>query len=82
MKMTVGVDTAMVPEFELEYMSVNGYSGKLYGKSELSIYAPDGREIMHTSVRPINTAEELRVIVDQMPDLIRKMLSVHSEEKT
>ena len=36
---------------------------------------------MHTSVRPINTAEELRVIVDQMPDLIRKMLSVKSGEK-
>ena len=33
MKMTVGVDTAMIPEFELEYMSVNGYSGKLYGKA-------------------------------------------------
>lgn len=37
----------------------NGYIGILYGKQSMSIYDMDGREVLHTGFRHINTKEEL-----------------------
>ena len=53
------------------YKSRNGFSGELYGESSMSIYDPDGREVMHTASRTPNTQEELKKIVDGMPAFIK-----------
>lgn len=57
----------------IRYKSANGYSGSLYGVSSMTIYDPDGREIMHTGFRTPNTFEELKEIVDSMPEFIRML---------
>ncbi len=55
----------------IEYRSENGYTGKLYGKSSLSIYNSIGREVMHTCFRTINTLEELKQEVEEFPEFLR-----------
>ena len=55
----------------IEYKSENGYTGKLYGKSSLSIYNSIGREVMHTCFRTINTLEELKLEVEKFPEFLR-----------
>lgn len=55
----------------IEYRSENGYTGKLYGKSSLSIYNSIGREVMHTCFRKINTLEELKQEVEEFPEFLR-----------
>ena len=55
----------------IEYKSENGYTGKLYGKSSLSIYNSIGREVMHTCFRTINTLEELKQEVEKFPEFLR-----------
>ena len=55
----------------IEYKSENGYTGKLYGKSSLSIYNSIGREVMHTCFRTINTLEELKQEVENFPEFLR-----------
>ena len=55
----------------IEYKSENGYTGKLYGKSSLSIYNSIGREVMHTCFRTINTLEELKQEVEEFPEFLR-----------
>lgn len=55
----------------IEYKSENGYTGKLYGKSSLSIYNSIGREVMHTCFRRINTLEELKEEVEEFPEFLR-----------
>ncbi len=55
----------------IKYTSENGYSGKLYGKSSLSIYDRKGREVLHTGSRAINTVEELKELVDNHPEFAR-----------
>lgn len=52
---------------EVEYKSENGYSGRLYGKSSMSIYNPQGEEVLHTSCRALQTLEELKEAVDTFP---------------
>lgn len=64
------------------YTSDNGYTGKLYGKSSLIIFNPDGTESMHTASRNINTYEELVKIVDEHPKFIEMLRGVaESEDK-
>ena len=48
----------------------NGYSGVLYGESSLSIYGLDGKEVLHTGSRNINTEQELYDILGMMPKLM------------
>lgn len=48
----------------------NGYSGRLYGKSSLSIYNREGKEVFHTGFRNINTRDELYRVVDEYPMFI------------
>lgn len=46
----------------------NGYSGKLYGESSMSIFK-DGKEVMHTGFRSeeIQTEEDLYKHLEDMP---------------
>ena len=60
----------------IEYKSDNGYSGVMYGRSSMSIYGPDGKEVLHTCFRAAETYDELREIVDTMEefmDVLNKM---------
>lgn len=60
---------------KIEYTSPNGYRGILYGKASMIIYNQDGKEILHTSARTPNTLEELKPLVDDMPNFINNFLS-------
>lgn len=48
-------------------MSINGFTGIMYGNSSLSIYNADGDEVMYTGFRSVNTPEELQRLVDAFP---------------
>lgn len=65
----------------IKYKSGNGYSGKLYGKSSMVIYDPDGKEIMHTGFRTPNTMAELKEIVDGMPEFVRTLRKTMQDMK-
>ena len=54
----------------LEYTSQHGYTGKLYGEKSLSIYDPEGIEIMYTRFRGFNDYETLKRIVDAHDEFI------------
>lgn len=54
----------------IEYRSDNGYWGVLYGKSSMSIKDKDGNEVLHTGFRTPNTLEELKKVVETMPELM------------
>ena len=58
----------------IKYTSENGFSGKLYGKSSLSVYDRKSREVFHTGFRTINTIDELKEFVDTYPEF-GKMLA-------
>lgn len=58
----------------IEYTSPNNrFTGVLYGESSMSIYDPDGKEILHTGRRTINTYEKLVEEVEEFP-AFRQML--------
>lgn len=51
----------------ITYESENGYSGKLYGESSMSIYDKNGKEVFHTKYRNALTEEDLKEEVDGFP---------------
>lgn len=53
----------------IEVTHRNGYSGKLYGKTSMSIFK-DGEEVMHTGRRTVNTEDGLRILLGEMPHLL------------
>lgn len=55
----------------IKYTSKNGYTGVLYGRSSLAIYNKDGKEVMHTGFRNINTYEELVEEVESFPEFMK-----------
>lgn len=57
----------------VEYKSTNGYSGRIYGESSMSIYDKDGDEVLHTGKRSINTFDELKKCVDGYPEFEKAM---------
>lgn len=57
----------------IEYKSENGYVGVLYGESSMVILDAAGKEIMHTGHRTPNTLEELKEIVDTMPEFMETL---------
>ena len=63
----------------IKYTSKNGYTGVLYGQSSMSIYDKDGKEVLHTGSRAINTYDELVELVDEHPKF-RQMLFEHVDE--
>lgn len=65
----------------ITYKSENGFSGMLYGRSSLVIMDPDGREVLHTGFRMANTLEELKGLVDSMPDFLRLLMEGYNENR-
>jgi len=63
----------------IEYTSENGYSGKLYGHSSMSIFNADGKEVMHTGSRKPNTFEELKEAVDTYPEFMEALDAVFDD---
>jgi len=68
MKVYISVDRKGI-----EYTSDNGYRGVLCGESTMIIYDPGGKEVVHTYFRAANTLEELREIVDTMPEFMESL---------
>lgn len=66
---------------EIKYKSENGYSGRLYGKSSMSIYNPQGKEVLHTSCRTPQTLEELKDAVDRFPTFFEMLLRIPDDEE-
>ena len=55
----------------IEYRSTNGYTGRMYGKSSLSIFETDsGKEVFHTGFRKCNNLKDLRKQVDEFPEFL------------
>ena len=61
-----------------EYKHNNGYSARLYGKSSMSIFF-DGKEVLHTGFRNVNTETEVMEILEDYPNLW-SFLSSHIDE--
>ena len=55
----------------IKYTSKNGYTGVLYGRSSLAIHNKDGKEVLHTGFRTINTYEELVEEVENFPEFMK-----------
>lgn len=65
----------------IEAKHENGYSGKLYGKSSMSIYDQDGKEVLHTGFRNINTQEELYSHLADMPAFLESIAGIFKDEE-
>lgn len=55
----------------------NGYTGRLFGTSSLSIYDAEEHIVLYTEKRTINTYAELYQLLEEAPDLFKQ-----KEEKT
>ena len=53
-----------------EYKHKNGYYARLYGKSSLSVYF-NGKEILHTGFRNVNTEDEVIELLEGMPEFMK-----------
>lgn len=60
----------------MTYTSPNGYTGILYGKSSLSIKDSNGKEVLHTGSRNVNTMEELKDLVDRHPEFMEMLKKI------
>lgn len=63
----------------ITYTSENGYTGKLYGESSMIILDPEGKEVLHSGFRSINTEEELKKMVDDFPNTRKSLLKFYEE---
>lgn len=73
----IPIDNGSSPVIEVTHP--NGFSGKLYGKSSLIIFK-DGKEVMHTGFREINTAEELYNELEEMPEFLKMLGDARKEQ--
>lgn len=53
-------------------MHKNGFSAILYGKSSMSILK-NGREVLHTGSRAINTEKEVMELLEKQPGFMELM---------
>ena len=61
----------------IEYKSNNGYTGRMYGESSLSIFETEsGKEVFHTGFRNCNNLENLQELVEGFPTFMR-LLNEH-----
>ena len=60
------------------YTHDNGYSARLYGETSMSIYF-NGKEVMHTGARCVDTEEEVMELLENYPNLW-SALSKHIDE--
>ncbi len=56
---------------DYEYTSSNGYTGRIYGEKQFSIFDSEGREVLHTYSRAFDTYEALKESVDTFPELVK-----------
>lgn len=54
------------------YTHKNGFSAVLYGKSSMSILK-NGKEILHTGSRTVNTEKEVMKLLDKQPEFMKSM---------
>lgn len=59
-----------------------GYKGVMYGKSNLSVFDKNGKEVMHTGSRNINTYNELVRFVDTFDEFIKILARTTFKENT
>ena len=52
-----------------EYIHPNGYIAILYGFSSMSVYH-EGKEVMHTGYRTVNTEEEVMELLEKLPEVL------------
>ena len=66
-----------------EYTSSNGYRGVLNGTSGMIIYDENGKEALRTNSGAVNNLEELKTVVEQMPELSKKLdkLSIYESAR-
>lgn len=57
------------------YNHSNGYSAILYGKSSMSVYY-EGKEVMHTGNRNVNTEAEVMEMLAEMPEFLEALSEV------
>lgn len=62
------------------YTHENGYSARLYGESSLSIYY-DGKEVMHTCSRNVNTESEVMELLEKQPKLRESLAKMINDEE-
>lgn len=57
----------------IEITHPNGYKGILYGRSSMVICDKNGKEVLHTGFRTINTEEELREELENFPKFLASL---------
>ncbi len=68
---------------EKEYTNPEtGYKGVMYGKSSLSVFDKNGKEVMHTGSRKINTYNELVHFVDTFNEFLKMLARTTFKENT
>lgn len=63
----------MVKENAKKVTHPNGYSAVLYGEKSMSIYNPEGREVLHTFSRNTNAEEEVFEHLETMPEFLETL---------
>jgi hypothetical protein len=53
-----------------EYAHKNGYYARLYGKSSMRV-CRNGKEILHTGFRNVNTEDEVMELLEGMPKFVK-----------
>ena len=56
----------------VRYTHKKGFSSILYGKSSMSILK-NGKEVLHTSSRSVNTEKEVMELLEKQPEFMRAM---------
>lgn len=67
----------------IKYTSSNGFTGILFGEKSLSIKDKNGKEVLHTGFRTINTYEALVDCVETFPEfyeMLKKNAKVISDD--
>lgn len=57
----------------------NGYSARLYGETSLIVYH-NGKEVLHTGSRNVNTDTEVMELLETMPEFLQKIMGWSDEE--
>ena len=57
----------------IKYTSGKGYTGVLYGERSYAVFDRNGKEVIHTGNRKINTYEELREDMETLPDFMENI---------
>lgn len=58
----------------------NGYTAKLYGKSSMIVYRPNGRQMLHTGSRNLESQEDVLAFLDDMPEFDKNSNKLFSDD--